>query len=174
MQTYQDRTGSACSLRHTPNLAGRRSTVTPTLPVLDDTAKTVLLTENPPMPTHAVVWIDHAEARILHVHPAAADETTVLSPQHHFHRHPKGRGEAREHPDDAHHFFRDVAKGLEGADAILIMGPSSAKLEFFRYLHAHARDVEPKVVGIETADHPTDGQVVARAKIYFKGSDRLG
>jgi stalled ribosome rescue protein Dom34 len=142
--------------------------------VLDDTPKTVRLTENSSMPTHAVIWIDHTEARILKVHPEAASETTVLSPQHHFHRHPKGRGEAREHPDDVHHFFREVATGLEGADAILIMGPSSAKLEFFRYLHAHARDLEPKVVGIETADHPTDGQVVARAKVYFKASDRMG
>ena len=43
--------------------------------------------------THAVVWIDHKEARIFHVHPDAADESTVLSQQHHLHRHPKGRGE---------------------------------------------------------------------------------
>src|ERR1700732_935969 len=51
--------------------------------------------------TYAVVWIDHKEARIFHVHPEATDETTVLAPQHHLHRHPKGRGEARKHPDEA-------------------------------------------------------------------------
>src|SRR5262245_45136621 len=34
--------------------------------------------------THAVVWIDHKEARIFHVHPEAADESRVLSPQHHI------------------------------------------------------------------------------------------
>jgi stalled ribosome rescue protein Dom34 len=126
------------------------------------------------MPTHAVIWIDHNEARVFHVHPEAADETTVLAPQHHIHRHPKGRGEAREHPDDEHRFFREVARDLDGADAILIVGPSSAKLEFFRYLHTHEHDLEPKVVGIETADHPTDGQIVTRARSYFKGSDRMG
>jgi hypothetical protein len=38
--------------------------------------------------THAVVWIDHKEARILHVHPEATDDTTVLAPQHHLHRSP--------------------------------------------------------------------------------------
>src|SRR3979490_2679490 len=42
--------------------------------------------------THAVVWIDHKEARIFHVHPEAADESRILSPQHHVHPHPKGRG----------------------------------------------------------------------------------
>jgi hypothetical protein len=33
----------------------------------------------------AVVWIDHKEARIVHVHPEAADEATIFSPQHHIH-----------------------------------------------------------------------------------------
>jgi len=120
--------------------------------------------------THAVVWIDHKEARIFHVHPGATDETTVLAPQHHLHRHPKGRGEAREHPDEAHRFFGEVARTLDGVDAILIVGPSSAKLEFFKYVHAHERRFESKVVGIETADHPTDGEIIARAKSYFKAA----
>ena len=125
------------------------------------------------MSTHAVVWLDHKEARIFHVHPDATDGTTVLAPQHQFHRHPKGRGEAKEHPDDAHRFFAEVARALSDVDAILIVGPSSAKLEFFRYLHEHARREESKVVGVESADHPTDGEIVARARSYFKASDRM-
>jgi hypothetical protein len=32
--------------------------------------------------THVVVWIDHKEARIFRVHPEAAGESRVLSPQH--------------------------------------------------------------------------------------------
>jgi len=126
------------------------------------------------MPTHAVVWIDHKEARIFHVHPGSAEETTVLAPQHHFHRHPKGRGEATEHPDDAQRFFTEAARSLDGSDAILIVGPSSAKLEFFRYLHEHDRHLEQKVVGVESADHATDGEIVARARSAFAASDRMG
>ncbi len=125
------------------------------------------------MATHAVIWIDHKEARIFHVHPHAADESTVLSPQHHVHRHPKGRGEAMEHPDDAHQFFEEIAKALAGVDAVLIVGPSSAKLELFRHIQAHDHELEAKVVGLETADHPTDGQIVAMARTYFKASDRM-
>jgi stalled ribosome rescue protein Dom34 len=124
--------------------------------------------------THAVIWIDHNEARIFHVHPEAADETTILSPQHHVHRHPKGRGEAREHPDDAHRFFDDIARALDGVDAILIVGPSSAKLDFFKFVHEHHPRLESKVVGVESADHPSGGEIVARARIYFKASDRMG
>ncbi len=123
--------------------------------------------------THAVAWIDHKEARIFHVHPDAADSTTVLAPQHQLHRHPKGRGEAKEHPDDAHRFFGEVARALDGVDALLIVGPSSAKLEFFRYLSEHDRRLEAKVVGVESADHPTDGEIVARARTCFMASDRM-
>jgi stalled ribosome rescue protein Dom34 len=126
------------------------------------------------MPTHAVIWIDHKEARIFHVHPHGADETTVLAPQHHIHRHPKGRGEAKEHPDDAHRFFGEVTRALNGVDALLIVGPSSAKLEFYRHLHEHDRRLESSVVGIESADHPTDGEIVARARSCFLASDRMG
>lgn len=126
------------------------------------------------MPTHAVIWIDHKEARIFHLHPGTTDSTTVLAPLHHIHRHPRGEGQPRDHPDDAQRFFADVARSLAGADAILIVGPSSAKLEFFRYVHEHERRLEPKVVGIESADHPTDGQIVAHAKAYFTTSDRMG
>jgi hypothetical protein len=125
------------------------------------------------MPTHAVIWIDHREARIFHVRPDATDETTVLAPQHHIHRHPKGHGEAKEHPDDAHRFFTGVAHAVQGVDALLIVGPASAKLEFFKWVQTHDRALESAVVGIESADHPTDGEIVARAKTYFKASDRM-
>jgi stalled ribosome rescue protein Dom34 len=133
------------------------------------------------MPAHVVVWIDHKEARVFHVQPEtvghvqpeAIDETTILSPQHLIHRHPKGRGEAKEHPEDATRFFHEIARLLDGIDAILIVGPSSAKLEFRRYIRDHDQKLHAKVVGVETVDHPTDREIVAYASRYFKGSDRM-
>ncbi len=132
------------------------------------------------MPTHAAVWIDHQEAHVFHVQPEtvghvqpeAIDETAILSPKHLIHRHPKGRGEAKEHPDDAKRFFHEVARSLDGTDAVLIVGPSSAKVEFSKYLQDHDRKLHAKVVGIETVDHPTGGEIVAYARRYFKASDR--
>lgn len=123
--------------------------------------------------THAVVWIDHTQARIFHVHPHAADESTVLSPQHHIHHHPKGRGEPREHPDDEKRFFTEVAQRLDGVDAVLIVGPASAKHDFVKFAHEHHAHVESKLVGIETIDHPTDGEVVDHARRYFTASDLM-
>jgi stalled ribosome rescue protein Dom34 len=133
------------------------------------------------MPAHAVLWIDHKEAHVFHVkretaghvQPEAIDETTILSPQHLIHRHPKGLGEAKEHPDDAKRFFHEVARSLDGTDAVLIVGPSSAKSEFLKYVQDNDKPLHARVVGVETVDHPTGREIVAYARRYFRGSDRL-
>jgi len=121
---------------------------------------------------HAAVWMDHNEARIFHVTADAFDTLAVRSPNRHLHRHPIGREETT-HPTDAKRFFGEVAHALGEVSEVLVLGPSTAKLEFLRYLHTNARALEAKVVGIETVDHPTDGQLVAYVRRYFRAIDRM-
>jgi stalled ribosome rescue protein Dom34 len=120
---------------------------------------------------HAAVWLDHDEARIFHVDLESFDESKVHSPHHHFHRHPKGPHEPREHPDDQAHYFQQIAGALADAEEVLVMGPSTAKLHFLRYAREHAPALEPRIVGLETVDHPSDAQLVAYVKRYFAVSD---
>src|SRR5271169_3859358 len=107
-------------------------------------------------PLRAAVWMDHQEAHIFHVDLEGFDEKSLASPRHLVHRHPKGPGEPREHPQDQVHFFGAVAAALADAEEILLVGPSTAKLQFLRYLHEKHPALQAKVVGVETADHPTD------------------
>jgi stalled ribosome rescue protein Dom34 len=118
--------------------------------------------------TYATVWIDHREARVFHIAAAGIDEVTVRTPQHIHRRHPKGESGAKEHPDDAKHFFHEVAHALEGATHILAVGPSTAKDELVKYAQDHDRPLAARIVGTETVDHPTDGQLVASARAYFQ------
>lgn len=114
-----------------------------------------------------VIWIDHHEARIFAVSAGAPDEALIRAPHAHIHRHPRGSTAEHNHPEDARRFFDDVVRALESPEQILLLGPSTAKLQFFRHLHEHARALEPKVIAIETVDHPTDNQLVAYAKRHF-------
>jgi hypothetical protein len=41
-------------------------------------------------------------------------------------------------------------------------------------VHENHRQLVSKIVGVETADHPTGGEIVAHARSYFKTSDRMG
>lgn len=126
------------------------------------------------MSTHAVVWTDHKEARIFRYTPAELEQSTVTAPLHHLHnRHPRGPEGTKSHPDDAKHFFRDIVTAIGDSTEILIVGPSTAKLELIRFVHEHARALEPRIVGVETVDHPTDRQLIAYARTYFHRVDAV-
>ncbi|MGA2449087.1 MAG: translational machinery protein [Polyangiaceae bacterium] len=125
------------------------------------------------MPKYVAVWLDHREARIFHIDPYTIDEKTVLAPLHNIHhKHPVGPEGVHEHPEDAKRFFHEVAQALDGAGEVLVLGPGSAKHELVKYVHEHDRALEPRVVGVETVDHPTDRQLAAFATKYFVRSDR--
>jgi stalled ribosome rescue protein Dom34 len=125
------------------------------------------------MSENVAVWIDHKEARICRVFPEKADEEVIVAAHHIHHKHPRGPEGVKAHPEDDKRFFHEVAQSLEGSNEILLVGPSTAKLEFLRYVQAHHHALAPKIIGVETSDHPTDGQLLAHAKAYFKRVARM-
>lgn len=117
--------------------------------------------------THAAVWMDHHEARIFFVSRDAVDAHETHAPHRHLHRHPKVGGEPTEHPEDLHKYFSDVAAVLRDAEEVFLVGPANLKYSFVKYLHAEDRALGAKIVGVESSDHPTDGQLVAQARHHF-------
>jgi stalled ribosome rescue protein Dom34 len=128
---------------------------------------------------HAVVWLDHREAHVLHI---ARDDVEALRVR------AKGSGHLLEHAKHIHHragtrtgnhapdnpiYFDDVIAALGDAQDWLIVGPGTAKQDFLRHLKTHRPNLRARVVGVESSDHPTDKQIAADARRYFLGSDRL-
>ena len=120
---------------------------------------------------HVAIWLDHAEARVFHIQAEEVEEATFFAASEKSHRR-HAREHDKAHPDDEKHFFHDIARSIEGNDGVLVVGPSTAKLAFLRYLHTHDQAVERSVVGVETVDHPTDKQIVAYARAYFAPGQR--
>ncbi len=118
----------------------------------------------------SILWIDHHEARIVELQPEGFREETLRAPPGHASRHPKQGLEAHEHPVDARDFFHEVAKNISHFDEVLIVGPSNAKKEFVKHMEEHERSLRTKIVGVETMDHPTDGQLAAHARLRFDSS----
>lgn len=122
---------------------------------------------------HVAVWLDHHEARVFRIARDSFDEATFQrGAHHHVRRHPNRNAGAR-HPDDAKRFFHEIARALEQADEVLVVGPSTAKLEFLKYVHAHDPRLQARIVGVEAIDHPTDPQLAAFARSYFHRVDRM-
>jgi stalled ribosome rescue protein Dom34 len=120
---------------------------------------------------HAVVWLDHSEAHILHFTPEEVEAAHIQSKQSHKHLHAKHTVHEKHHEEGG--FYHQIAAALRGAKEILVCGPGSGKLELIKYVHKHAHDLVPLVVGVETVDHPSDGQLLKHARSYFKVADRM-
>jgi hypothetical protein len=122
------------------------------------------------MPTHfhAVVWIDHSQARIFHVGLTGADEMTLHPhlPTRHLHHKANTIGSGHAAPDKE--FLAEVASALADAGEILILGPAGAKTELAKFLREKHPAIGARIAAVEAADHPTDEQIVAYAKQHFR------
>lgn len=130
----------------------------------------MLLKKDEKMPTHfhAVVWIDHSQAKVFHIGLSGQDEV-VLHPQLPTrHLHHKANSIGSGHAGFDKEFFAQVMNAISEAGEILIVGPASAKTEFAKYLREQHPKIGERIVAVEAADHPSDREIVAHAKQYFK------
>src|SRR3954464_1806701 len=105
---------------------------------------------------HALVWIDHREAKVFHFDGDTHKDATVPNSHAHQNLHHKANaGDSGHVPVDKEYLRRVVAE-LATAGAILVVGPGSAKTELRTYVEQHNPQLAAKISAVETADHPTD------------------
>jgi stalled ribosome rescue protein Dom34 len=122
---------------------------------------------------HAVVWIDHREAKIFHFNTEDVQRTTVTSHHPKTHIHHKANSGDSGHAAVDTEFLERVTTAFGQAGAILVTGPASAKTElctFLKRVHPHVAD---RISAVETSDHPTDGELVAHGRAFFRADDRM-
>ena len=121
------------------------------------------------MPTHfhAIVWIDHSQAKIFHI-GLSGDDEAVLHPQLPTrHLHHKANSIGSGHAGLDKEFLAQVTSALDDAGEILIIGPANAKTELAKYLREQHSDIGKRIVAVEAADHPSDREIIAYAKKHF-------
>jgi stalled ribosome rescue protein Dom34 len=116
-----------------------------------------------------VIWLDSENAQIFalkssgieksHLKRTGADHHTFNKKDH--------------HGDPAsEHFFRDLSVKLQDAGQLLILGPGLAKNHFKTHLETHhTGGLAKKIIGMENSDHPTDNQILATARNFYKTYD---
>lgn len=113
---------------------------------------------------HAVVWMDHAEAHVVMFDREHTEAQRIKSRSHHKHQ---GKTE------DLGQFFAEIAQALAHTQEVLLAGPGLARHQFRDWCTRHHAAVASAVVDSVTADHPTDAQLVAMARQYFKKFDNM-
>src|SRR3546814_11987464 len=104
---------------------------------------------------HAVVWLDHQEARVFQFGEGDLEKTVVHGHKHHLHHRSGCIGDGKAPADIA--FFDEIGDALAGAGEVLVLGTGAAKLEFVRHATKFRPALEHRVVGVETVDHPSVG-----------------
>jgi stalled ribosome rescue protein Dom34 len=122
---------------------------------------------------HALVWIDHHEAKVFQFDATDVQHTSLHSSHPHQHLHHKANSGDSGHAALDTAYLRKVAEAIAKSGAVLIVGPGSAKSELAAYIERTSPELAKKIAGVDPADHPTDGELVAFARSYFKADDRM-
>jgi hypothetical protein len=122
---------------------------------------------------HAVVWLDHYEAKTFHFNVEDVERLLVRASDHDHRIHREGSGRGSGHLPDGDDYFRRVAESISDAGAVLLTGPASAKAELLAYITNNDSELLKRISGVQTVDHPTDAALLALARSYFKADDRM-
>ncbi len=113
-----------------------------------------------------VIWLDSEHAHIYALTAAGVKKSILNKAGVDHHSHSKKN---HDHDSDAEHFYRDLTVSLKDANELLIFGPGQSKNKFKSHLETHHKnELGKKIIGIENSDHPTDNQVLADARKFFK------
>lgn len=120
---------------------------------------------------HAVVCIDHAQAVILDFSKDGFNEYRIAATDRHGHIHHKAGAPGSGHEHDAKDYFEAVAAQAGLSQEILIVGHGDAKTLFAHFIRDHVPALAPRIKGVETVDHPSNGEILALARKFFEGED---
>ncbi len=115
---------------------------------------------------HAVVWVDHHNARVLQFDTEHVETQTVKAHKHLTRQH--GSTVRTEHE-----FFAEVCDAMEGIQEILLTGSHIAMADLLHYVNKHRAPLGKRIVGNEKVDKPSDKQLLALAREYFLKYDRM-
>ena len=115
---------------------------------------------------HAVLWLDHNHADLIQFNSEQVTSTKVKEHAH-------GTGQHQSGVRTQHEYFGAVCDALAGITYVLVAAAGKAQSDFRGYVEKHRTAILPQLAGWETVDHPSEGELVALARVFFAGHDRM-
>jgi stalled ribosome rescue protein Dom34 len=122
---------------------------------------------------HAIVWIDHRDARIFHFDAIDVERMVVHSHATGRHLQHRANTPGAGHKGVDKDYFNRVIAALTHTGAILLTGPANAKTELKNYIDEQHPELAARISGVEALDHPSDGALIALARRFFRADDRM-
>jgi len=121
---------------------------------------------------HVVVYIDHAEALVLELAGSKVTEHRIQSQDRSGNIHHKAGSTGSGHTHDSKAYLKAVTDALQSSHEILVIGHGTGKNELVSFIRDHVPALTPRIVGVETVDQPTKGEILAFARKFFEAKDR--
>jgi hypothetical protein len=122
--------------------------------------------------SNAIVWIDHAQARVIRFDSETSSTGVIRAGGGTPHLHHKANSIDDGRLPGNQDYLHAVGQAIAGVRSVLVAGPANAKLELMKHLARHDPALLEKVSGVQTVDHPTDGQLLDLARSHFRMRDR--
>jgi hypothetical protein len=119
---------------------------------------------------HVIVWIDHSQARIFHL--GLSDNDGLVLYPYSSARHVRNQASPAErgYADPKALYFAQITEVIREGGDILILGPSTAKVELARYIRRRSSETADHIVALEAADRLTDDDLLAYGRVFFRMS----
>jgi stalled ribosome rescue protein Dom34 len=124
-------------------------------------------------PTLAVVWLDFHQAKIFLITAGDVEAGNIKADTPHRQIHHKAQVRGSGHIRDDRSYFEAILAAVEEADSWLIAGPGGTKKDLEKYLEGHAEELQKKLAGVESMDHPTEGELTKQAHRLLEIHDRM-
>ena len=122
---------------------------------------------------HAVIWLDHREAKVIGFSADSVEKAIVRHHGSHRQVHHRSGSVGAGHSAEDAKFFDEIVVAAGDSPEVLLVGPGQAKVAFRHHVDSHRADFARRVVGIESLDHPTEGELLAFARKYFVKIDQM-
>ena len=110
-----------------------------------------------------VVWMDSKKAMLYNLTDGGTKSHLENDgPDHHTQK------KDQVSDSNLNHFYKNLTTALKDASEILILGPGQSKEHFKSHVESHVSAMAKRIVGLETSDHPTDNQILAKGREFFK------
>jgi stalled ribosome rescue protein Dom34 len=119
---------------------------------------------------HALLWIDHHEARLFGIRPNLVQKKVLRNDRHHAVKDPDALGSRRERD---RLYFTAVSEALGETPEILLLGPGNARREFAAHLAQHHPALARHILDNQACDDEGDEALVERARRFFHAADRM-
>ena len=121
------------------------------------------------------LWIDHREAVLVTITTEGEETTRIYSDievDAQFSDRSRSAGsqtaenmQDRKYTNNLGRYFDAIVEYIRDADSIQIFGPGEAKGELVK--HLKSKNLEKRIVSIETTDKLTDPQIAAKVRQHY-------